>query len=65
MNLRRHLALAYYRVSGGFPARLDGKRYRLVPEDRKFWRKGNPGGALCKLLQHRGDDRQGAVSAAD
>jgi len=39
MNLRRRLALAYYRVSGGFPAHLDGKRYRLVPEDRKFWRK--------------------------
>lgn len=39
MNLRRHLALAYYRVCGGFPAHLHGKRYRLVPEDRKFWRK--------------------------
>jgi len=39
MNLRRRLALAYYRVSGGFPAHLHGKRYKLVPEDRKFWRK--------------------------
>lgn len=39
MNLRRRLALAYYRVCGGFPAHLHGRRYRLVPEDRKFWRK--------------------------
>ena len=37
-HLKRRLALAYYRATGGFPAKLAGGRYRLVPEDRKFWR---------------------------
>lgn len=35
----RRLALAWYRLRGGFPIRLHGKRYRLAPEDRKFWRR--------------------------
>ena len=39
MNLKRRLALAYYRAKGGFPAKIAGERYRLVPENRKFWRK--------------------------
>ncbi len=38
MNIRRRLALSYYRAKGYFPAKLYGRRYRLVPEDRKFWR---------------------------
>ena len=42
-HLKRRLALAYYRATGGFPAKLAGGRYRLVPEDRKFWRKAASG----------------------
>ena len=42
-HLKRRLALAYYRATGGFPAKLAGGRYRLVPEDRKFWRKAAGG----------------------
>ena len=39
MNLRRRLELAYYRAKGYFPGHIGGKPYRLVPDDRKFWRK--------------------------
>ncbi|MGI9310051.1 MAG: FkbM family methyltransferase [bacterium] len=31
--------MAYYRAKGHFPATLDGRAYRLVAEDRKFWCK--------------------------
>lgn len=39
MNLKRRIALAYYRAKGGFPAKIAGRWYRLVPEDRRFWRR--------------------------
>ena len=43
MKLSRRLALTFYRAAGGFPAKLHGKPYRFVPEDRKFWRKAAAG----------------------
>ena len=43
MNIKRRLALAYYRATGYFPVDIGGSALRVVPEDRKFWRAAASG----------------------
>jgi len=38
-NLRRKMQSIYYRVRGFYPVDIAGRRFRVHPDDRRFWRK--------------------------